>query len=230
MPFDCDQPSVRWSFRQESVVRQVEASAVVVAASASLVVWNAWLTQLVKRQHWPAAEAAATRPVKYPIARPAVVGRRLGGALLAIGIVVSGGLGHAQGMVFGSVFVNTARDGGVPARPHGAVLAVTSPVGTGLDVFWATSSSYRWLGIDFLQVAPASRHGKTFQPFGAVGPSVISRGRDHVAGLALRGGVIMFFTSHLGASVDYRYFRGRGLLGDVQPRIRTISTGVNLRF
>jgi hypothetical protein len=132
--------------------------------------------------------------------------------------------------LFASVFSEVDHDGALSTTPRGVVLGATSPPGTGLEVRWAADSTYKWLMVDFLQLTPAPHRGKSFQPFGAVGTAVVYTGGEMSFGFDVAGGVLVFFTDHVGASVDYRYFRGRGTIAGREPVARTISIGLDWRF
>jgi len=151
--------------------------------------------------------------------------------LLTLVFVLSGCQpAFAQGIVFGGAFTQVAHDGPLSTTPSGVLVGAASSPGAGVELRWAADQTYKWLSVDFLQIAPTSHRGKSFQPFGVVGIGILNSGGDRVVGLSLGGGVVTFFTNHLGASLDYRYFRGRGTIGDVEPVARTISLGVVGRF
>ena len=138
--------------------------------------------------------------------------------------------GLAQSLVFAGAFTQVSQDGPLSTTPTGVIFGAATPPGAGVEVRWAADGTYKWLTLDFLQIAPAPHRGKSFQPFGAVGLGVVGDGSEKAYGFNLAGGVVMFFTNHLGASLDYRYFRGRGTIGGVEPVARTISLGVVGRF
>lgn len=150
--------------------------------------------------------------------------------ILVLAILCCGRPVTAQSLVFVGGFTPIAHDGSLATTPSGVVLAATTPSGAGVEVRWAADSTYKWLTADFLQIAPAPRRGKSFQPFGAIGPGVVYSDSEKSVGINVAGGIAIFLTNHVGFSLDYRYFHGRGSINGVIPTARTVSLGANWRF
>ena len=149
---------------------------------------------------------------------------------LALTVLCWGRPVSAQSLVFVGGFTQIVHDGSLSTTPSGAMLAATMPSGAGMEVRWAADSTYKCLTVDFLQIAPAPRRGKSFQPFGAIGPGVVYSDSEKSVGINVAGGVAIFLTNHVGFSLDYHYFHGRGSINGMTPVARTISLGANWRF
>jgi hypothetical protein len=150
--------------------------------------------------------------------------------VLVLAVLGSGRSAAAQSAAFVGAFTQVAHDGSLSTTPSGVVFAATTPPGAGIELRWATDATYKWLTASFLQLAPAPRRGKSFQPFGTIGAGVVYSNGDESVGLNISGGVATFLTDHIGVSLDYRYFRGRGSINGVEPVARTISLGAYWRF
>jgi hypothetical protein len=149
---------------------------------------------------------------------------------VAIGLCLFAASAHAESMALVGAFVPVMHDGDLSTTPSGLVFAATGGEGAGVEVRWAADSTYKWLTTDFVQIAPAPHRGKSFQPFGAIGPGVVFSGGSHSVGINFAGGVAVFFGDHAGIAIDYRYFRGRGTINGIDPIARTVSFGANWRF
>jgi hypothetical protein len=82
----------------------------------------------------------------------------------------------------------------------------------------------------FVQVAPGAKRGKTLQPYGAFGVAWLRQSGNERFGVNLAGGLLAFFTGHVGAALDVRYVRASGTLADLTALQRTIAGGLAVRF
>ena len=159
------------------------------------------------------------------------IGRRWVGQLLSIIILLCcSRSAHAQATVFAGAFAEVLHDGALSTTPKGVVAGAAGPLGAGVEARWAADSRYQWLSIGFLQIVPSTPRGKSFQPFGTVGPAWVFTGGERALGLGLGAGVVVFMTDHVGAVADFRYFKAPGTIDGVPLAARTISLGFAWRF
>jgi hypothetical protein len=150
--------------------------------------------------------------------------------LVTLGALLVASPLRGQPLVFVGALATLAHDGDLDARPASMVFGATSTVGAGVEVRTAWTSDLQIVSASFMQVAPGAKRGKTLQPYGAVGVALLRQAGDQRVGLNLAGGLLAFFTGHVGAALDFRYVRASGTLDGVKPFARTIAGGLVVRF
>jgi hypothetical protein len=136
----------------------------------------------------------------------------------------------SQPLVFVGVPVTMVHDGDLDSARAAIVFGATSTSGAGFELRVTRTTDVTITAASFIQVAPAPRRGKTLQPYGAVGIALVRRSGESLPALNLAGGLLAFFTGHIGAELDARYVRGPVASDDVLTLARTIAGGLAIRF
>lgn len=150
--------------------------------------------------------------------------------IAAAGLALGALPASAQPLVFVGAPIALAHDGDIDSPRPSLVVGVTSTSGAGFELRATGAKDLAVASASFLQVAPAPRRGKTLQPYGSVGVALVRRAGESHPAFDLAGGLLTFFTGHIGVQIDARYVRGPVASDGVRTFARTIAGGVAIRF